>query len=322
MHTLTLGDSLLQAESRLSEGPHPDRARKDAENLLCHLLRKNRAWLLTHRDAGLDGPELEEFNQLVERRRAGEPVQYIAGEVEFYRMPFRVNRDVLIPRPETEHVVECASQLIPAFGQRSKGLFEFRRIHPATHSEKQRERRGDPQQAGWPPRVLDVGAGSGCIAIGIAHDWSEAEITAIDSSTSALEVARFNAERLGFAGRIRFLEGDLLAPVAGERFEIVVSNPPYVPEKDRGTLAVEVRDYEPQQALFAGEDGLAVYRRLIPEAFGALVPGGFVVLEIGFGQRAAIRALLAQSGFEEIGFTADLQGIPRVASARRPAAAG
>jgi release factor glutamine methyltransferase len=172
--------------------------------------------------------------------------------------------------------------------------------------------------AGWPPRVLDVGTGSGAIAISIAHDWPEAEITAIDLSPAALEVARGNAERLGFADSIRFLQGDLLAPVAGERFEIVVSNPPYVAETDRESLSVEVREYEPALALFAGDDGLEVYRRLIPAAFDALIPGGFVVLEIGYGQSPAVAELLATSGFEEIEFVPDLQRIPRLACARRP----
>jgi release factor glutamine methyltransferase len=132
-----------------------------------------------------------------------------------------------------------------------------------------------------------------------------------------LSVAHENAGQNNVASRIRFLEGDLLRPVAEDRFEIVVSNPPYVPEGDRPALAVEVREHEPALALFAGGDGLDVYRRLIPVVWTALVPGGFVALEIGYGQEAAIRALLAEAGFEQIEFTPDLQGIPRVASAQR-----
>jgi release factor glutamine methyltransferase len=227
----------------------------------------------------------EVFNALVMRRRYGEPIQYITGETEFYGLPFRVTPDVLIPRPETEHLVEKVVELVASF-----------------HA----------------PRIVDVGTGSGAIAVSIAHDWPEAEITAIDLSPAALEVARGNAERFGCADCIRFLQGDLLTPVAGERFEIIVSNPPYVPETDRATLAVEVRDHEPALALFAGLDGLAIYRRLIPQAFAALTPGGFFALEIGFGQSEAVRALLASSGFEQIEFTPDLQGILRVVSARRP----
>jgi release factor glutamine methyltransferase len=141
-------------------------------------------------------------------------------------------------------------------------------------------------------------------------------ITATDISGPALAIAEKNANRNGVD--VRFLEGDLLAPVAGKQFEFVVSNPPYVPNADRATLSVEVRDFEPAMALFAGDDGLEVYRSLIPAAFDALNPGGFVVLEIGYGQSPTIAELLARSGFEQIEFIPDLQGIPRVACARRP----
>ncbi|MGB6745915.1 MAG: peptide chain release factor N(5)-glutamine methyltransferase [Terracidiphilus sp.] len=285
MSALTLLESLRQAESRLKYGPHPERARLDAEVLLFTALGRNKAWLLAHLDDELPVAAVSRFAEWVERRALGEPIQYITGEVEFYRLPLRVNREVLIPRPETEHLVEKTAQLACSFRN---------------------------------PRIVDIGTGSGAIAIALARDWSScAAITAIDISASALELARWNAERVGFADCIRFLEGDLLSPVAGEQFEIVVSNPPYVPEADRDALAVEVRDFEPAQALFAGADGLAIYRRLIPATFNALVPGGFIVLEIGYGQRASVESLLRDAGFREIEFTADLQGIPRVASARR-----
>ncbi len=158
---------------------------------------------------------------------------------------------MLIPRPETEHLVEKVLEL-------------------AANSAE--------------PRIVDVGTGSGIIAVALAHKLPAATITATDLSSSTLAIAQENAERNGVSGRIRFLEGDLLAPVAEEQFEIVVSNPPYVPLSDRASLAVEVRDYEPALALFAGDDGLEVYRRLIPAAFAALTPGGFIALEIGYGQ--------------------------------------
>jgi len=312
----TLRSVVAEAAERLALGPHPDRARQDAETLLLHVLGKTKAWLITHLDKELPEDQTSRFLGMLERRRNGEPIQYILGEAEFYRMPFIVTPDVLIPRPETEHLVECVSQLMPVLCPRPTRFFEFKRIHPFKHSEKQR-RNGDPNLAGWPPRVLDVGTGSGAISIGIAHDWNEAEITAIDASAAALDVARTNAMRLGFADQIRFLQGDLLDPVAGERFEIVVSNPPYVPEIDRPTLSVEVRDHEPSMALFAGTDGLDIYRRLIPQAFACLVPGGFIALEIGYGQSAAIANLLGTAGFANIEFTPDLQGIPRVAFAQR-----
>ncbi len=215
---------------------------------------------------------------------SGEPIQYITGEAEFYGLPFRVTPEVLIPRPETEHLVEKVIELAANYPE---------------------------------PRIVDIGTGSGIIAVTVAHHLPHALIAATDLSSSALAIARENAKRNGVAGRIRFLEGDLLAPVSEGQFEIVVSNPPYVPEADRGSLAVEVRDYEPALALFAGEDGLEVFRRLIPAAFAALTPGGFLVLEIGYGQEAAIRALLVDAGFEGIEFYSDLQGIARVACGQR-----
>jgi release factor glutamine methyltransferase len=269
---------------RLHQGPHGDRARRDAEILLMRLLGRNRAWMLAHMDDELGYECAEQYIALLERRFAGEPMQYIFGEAEFYRLPFRVTADVLIPRPETEHVVEMV------LGLAAKLLN---------------------------PRIVDVGTGSGAIAIALAHELPRAVVTATDLSAAALSVARENAQRNGVAERIQFLEGDLLEPVAGEQFEIVVSNPPYVSEGDRTSLAVEVREYEPGQALFAGADGLDVYRWLIPQSFAALIQGGYLVLEIGDGQEPPVGALLGEAGFESIRFKADLQGIPRVACARK-----
>ena len=276
-HHLDLG------EFALKDGPHPERARRDADVLLMHTRKKSRAWLMAHGDELLSDELFLSYTELLERRRRGEPIQYITGETEFYGLPFRVTPEVLIPRPETEHLVEKVIELAARFEQ---------------------------------PRIVDVGTGSGAIAVALAHEWLSAVITAIDLSRSALAIARENAKRNEVD--LRFLDGDLLAPVAGECFEIVVSSPPYVPSGDRATLSVEVREYEPALALFAGDDGLDVYCRLIPAAFGALVPGGYVALEIGYGQSKAITELLAKAGFEQIEFVPDLQGIPRVASARRP----
>ncbi len=272
--------------ARLSFGPHPDRARLDAETLLLHVLGKDKAWLMAHPEEEIPAAEAGRYAKLLERRYRGEPIQYITGETEFYGLDFRVTPDVLIPRPETEHLVETVLRVAAGF------------------------------QA---PRIVDIGTGSGAIAIALAHHLPNAAITAIDISRSALGVARQNAEPNGVYDRIRFLEGDLLAPVAGQQFEIVASNPPYVPAIDRASLAVEVRDHEPALALFAGDDGLGIYRRLIPAAFAALVPGGYLALEIGYGQSTAVGELLGDAGFDQIEFFSDLQNIPRVALAQRPA---
>jgi release factor glutamine methyltransferase len=281
---MRLREWLAQAEAQLSSGPHPERARVDGETLLLHLIGKNKAWLMAHADEDFAGCTAIRFASLLERRRKGEPIQYITGEAEFFGLPFRVTRDVLIPRPETEHLVEKTTQLAASFAQ---------------------------------PRIVDVGTGSGVIAIALAVHLPNAHITAIDISEAALTVARDNATRSHVSDRIRFLEGDLLNPVADENFDIVVSNPPYVPESDRASLAVEVRDHEPALALFASGDGLSIYRRLIPAAFEVLATGGFIVLEIGYGQQQAVRALLADAGFADIQFISDLQSIPRVAVGKR-----
>jgi len=279
---MTLKEWLRKGEAHLLAGPHPERARRDAEPLLLATIRRERAALLARWSEKLDGEEARGYLELIERRLSGEPIQYILGEQEFYGLRFRVTRDVLIPRPETEHLVEKAIALAARYAA---------------------------------PRIVDVGTGSGAIAVTLAHELPRATVTAIDLSAPALAIAQENARRNEVD--VRFLRGDLLAPVAEAGFDIVVSNPPYVASGDRTTLAVEVREYEPALALFAGDDGLDVYRRLIPAAFRALTPGGVLGLEIGYGQAAAIEALLADAGFTEIEFTPDLQGIARVACGLR-----
>jgi release factor glutamine methyltransferase len=282
---MTLQEWLRKGASQLGAGPHPERARRDAETLLLHHIGRNRAWLMAHGDEEFGGCVAIGYAALLERRLHGEPLQYITGEAEFYGLPFRVTPAVLIPRPETEHSVEKIIALCA-------GLERL--------------------------RFVDVGTGSGAIAVGVAHEVPQARVTATDISAEALAIAHENAKRNGVAERVRFLHGDLLAPVSGERFDVVASNPPYVSSNDRASLDVEVRDYEPETALFAGPDGLAIYRRLIPQAADALVVGGHIVLEIGYGQRDAITELLAAGGFENIEFVPDLQGIARVAVGRRP----
>jgi release factor glutamine methyltransferase len=279
---MKLQEWLVMGEAQLQSGPHPERARRDAEALLLHIVRRNRASLLAHREEYLEPENADRFTALLTRRATGEPMQYIFGEAEFYGLPFRVTPDVLIPRPETEHLVEKVIELTAHLPQ---------------------------------PRIIDVGTGSGAIAIALAHYLPIAQITAIDISAAALAIAEENAEQNKVA--IRFLSGDLLDAVTGESFDIVVANPPYVAANDRNSLSIEVRDYEPALALFAGDDGLAIYRRLVPAAFAALAPGGYVALEIGCGQTEAVQALLVGAAFHHVEFTPDLQGIPRVVSAQR-----
>jgi release factor glutamine methyltransferase len=301
---ITLAEHLQQGEAQLRAGPHPERARYDAETLLLHHLGKSRAWLIGHSRDHFGGCTAIGYASLIERRRHGEPIQYITGETEFYGLPFRVTPDVLIPRPETEHLVEQAIALA--------------RLGCPIHAQPHRAWVGKYES--WQNtdcRILDIGTGSGAIVVALAHNLPHASFTATDISESALSIARENAHRNGAANRIRFLQGDLLAPVAGEQFDIVVSNPPYVPAVDRESLSVEVRDYEPALALFAGGDGLDIYRRLIPAAFAALSAGGFIALEIGYGQQQALHGLLADTGFQNINFHPDLQNIPRVAIAAR-----
>lgn len=280
---MNLKDALGHAEAQLRLGPHAGRARLDAEALLLHTIGKDRAWLLTHGDEEFGGCTAAQYGAMMQRRQRGEPIQYITGGCEFYGLPFRVTPAVLIPRPETEHLVERAIELAGRFNA---------------------------------ARVVDVGTGSGAIAVAIAHGEKFARVTAIDVSEEALQVARENAERNGVD--VRFLRGDLLGSVVGEAFDLVVSNPPYVPQSDAESLDVEVREHEPHLALFADDNGLSVYRRLIPQAFRALVPGGHVLLEIGYGQEEAVRGLLEADGFADVSFVADLQGIPRVADGVRP----
>jgi release factor glutamine methyltransferase len=247
---------------------------------------------------------------LIERRSVGEPIQYIIGETEFYGLPFRVTPDVLIPRPETEHLVEKALQFATVLDSSVTG-------HDFSRAES-REKQNRALAPANSPRIVDVGTGSGAIAVALAHHLPNAHITALDISSSALNIARANARRNAVSDRIQFIQSDLLAGVANERFDLVVSNPPYVPLADSESLSVEVRAHEPALALFAGGDGLDVVRRLIPAALAVLDPGGLLLMEIGYGQSDKVAELLTDAGFDRIEFVPDLQGILRVSCAQRP----
>jgi len=279
----TLAESLESGTAMLAPSPT---ARRDAELLLLHATRLTKTDLLTHPERELTERQKDHYQAAIARRARHEPIQHITGMQEFYGRSFIVNRLVLIPRPETEHMVEAALAIDPA-----------------------------------PRRMLDIGTGSGILAITLALELPEARITATDISDAALAVAQKNAHALGAADRIRFAVSDLFAgfidaPPDDVRFDCIVSNPPYVSTSE--LLEPQVREYEPAAALYAGEDGLTIYRRLIPEAFAHLEPGGHLLLEIGHGQREAVHHLLAQSRFENIRFINDLQGIPRVTIGQKP----
>jgi release factor glutamine methyltransferase len=262
-------------------------AARDAASLLRHALGISQAAMLADPGREVTQDQQAAYDALILRRAANEPIQYIAGEQEFYGLALRVTPAVMIPRPETEILVEAVLGEVKRAGQQSALC------------------------------ILDVGTGSGAIAIALAHNLPSARITAVDLSGTALEVAVVNTARHQLMDRIQFIESDLLEGLAsdGLPFDVIVSNPPYVPANDRASLHPQVRDYEPGVALFAGADGLDIYRRLIPQARAALLPNGLLALEIGHGQREAIASLL--SGWNEVRFVDDLQQIARIAVARR-----
>jgi release factor glutamine methyltransferase len=254
--------------------------RLDAEVLLAHVLGYDRVGLYTHFDQPLGTDELGRYRELIKRRLAGEPVAYLVGKKEFRSLEIDVDARVLVPRPETETAVEVALELV-----------------------------GDT------PRIVDIGTGSGAIALALKKARPGATVLAVDRSPDAAEVARKNAEKLGLAVEVR--EGDLFDPVRADGpFDLIVSNPPYIPSADVPSLPVEVRK-EPHAALDGGPDGLAVIRRLITDGAPLLGPGGGMVLEVGDGQAPSVSQLFAEAGWADVGTRADLAGIARIVFARR-----
>jgi release factor glutamine methyltransferase len=266
---------LAAAAARLGE-------RAEADILLGHVLGKPRSWLIAHADDALDATDAAAFAALVERRAAGEPVAYLTGRRGFWTLELEVTPDTLIPRPETELLVELALARLPQDGT---------------------------------PRVADLGTGSGAIALAIAHERPHARIVATDASAAALAVARRNAQANPI-GHVVFAEGDWFAPLADGRFELIVSNPPYIGQGDPHLGKGDLR-FEPASALASGPDGLDAIRYIVEGARAHLMPGGWLLFEHGWDQGAAARALLAAAGYAEVFTTRDLQLHDRVSGGRK-----
>jgi len=276
---------LLSAVKRLTDAKVPS-PRMNAELLLMFTLGCDRAYLYAHPERDLTSDEIGRYQAVLSERERGVPAQYITGHQEFWGMDFIVTPAVLIPRPETEHVIET---VLACVGQTLLSASAL--------------------------RLIDVGTGSGCIAVALAKELPQAEIRATDISSAALEIARANAARHQLESRIHFREADLLTGFADNFFDIIVSNPPYVGESEEDQVQLEVRRFEPRNAVFAGHTGVEVIARLIPEAHVALRSGGWLVMEISGTIAEETKKLLA--GWEEVRIVNDLQDIPRVAVARK-----
>lgn len=284
---MILGEAFSLAKKKLIAAGIPS-PHLNAEVLLQRLLGVEKVFLVAHSERALSNEEEKQFFEWVDRRTQGEPAQYITGHQEFWGLDFEVTPAVLIPRPETEHVVETVLKL--------------------------------NQSAD--PKIVDVGTGSGCIAIALAKEISRSRVFAVDQSKEALQIATRNAERLGVCSRIKFVLGDMLTPFDLEQynkaFDFVVSNPPYVPSSDRPSLQFEVRAHEPRAALHSREDDpIQIYRYLIEQSHPRLRSDGFLVVEIGSGQKERIETEFDQNRWTDIQFIHDLQSIPRVAVAKK-----
>jgi release factor glutamine methyltransferase len=285
--------------------------RMNAELLLMFTLDCDRAYLYAHPELELTSGETQRYDESLARRAIGVPVQYITGHQEFWGLDLIVSPAVLIPRPETEHVVEAVLELVSRADSKQRQDQEPRTGVSAPHEPS----------APHGLRIVDVGTGSGAIALALAKELPSAEIHATDISPEALEVARANAARHELTSRIEFHRADLLSGLPPSWFDIVVSNPPYVGDSEEESVQLEVRKFEPRNAVFAGLTGLEVIERLIPQARDALRPGGWLVFEISGTIADRVRSLLSSWDWDDVAIRSDLQGIARVAIARKPRAA-
>ena len=260
--------------------------RLNAELLMMFVLGCDRAHLFAHPERPLTAEEQSRYDDVIRERARGCPTQYIIGHQEFWGIDLIVSPAVLIPRPETEHVVETVLTLV---------------------------RQRNPEEK---LRLIDVGTGTGCIALALATELPWIDIHACDISDEALEIARINAARLRLHHQVQLRRSDLLSVYVGEQFDFVVCNPPYVGESEADKVQKQVREFEPKIAVFSGQEGMDIYKRFIPQAHAVLNPGGWLVMEIGFFSEEKVKALLAD--WTDVQTTADLQGIPRVIAARKP----
>ncbi len=276
----SIAEAILHGANNLRKAGVPEE-RREAGSLLMHVLDRDRTYILGHAEDLLTDEQVEEFSESLEARAQGKPLQYITGRQEFFGLEFEVNNDVLIPRPETELLVEAALSIV------------------------------SPNET---PFICDVGTGSGCIVITLLHKLARARGIALDISAAALAVAERNATRHGVQERLSFVTSDCFAglePAFGQTFDLIVSNPPYVAERAVDGLQREVRDFEPRVALTAGADGLSVIRRLLIAARAYLKSGGFLIFEMGFDQHDAVKELIDENAWKLLEIYDDLQGIPR-----------
>lgn len=287
---MKIAAALRKAAEILKESGNAD-ARRDAALLLGFVLNRSRAFLIANDDRDLSAEKTARFFELIERRAAGAPVQYITERQEFFGLEFEVNENVLIPRPETEILVEAAIEILCAKEN---------------------------------PYFCDVGTGSGCIPISILANLENAKAVAVDISSAALAVARKNAEKLGVIERIEFYESDVFTVFSNSefktqntKFDLIVSNPPYIPNRDLPDLPREVREHEPHAALFGGNAGTEIIARLLTDAPLFLIENGCLMFEIGFNQADAVRTMIDPDAWQLREILPDLQGIPRIVVLRR-----
>lgn len=277
----SIAEVLREASQMLEHAGVPE-ARREAGSLLSFVIGKDRTFLISHAEDVLNDDQVDQYRGVVERRAAGEPLQYITGVQDFFGREFRVTPDVLIPRPETELLVEAVLEL-----DRAASL------------------------------ICDVGTGSGCIAITLLCELNNARAIGLDKSPAALEVAKFNAEKLSVADRAEFVVSDCFDSLEPREFDLIVSNPPYVSAGVLAGLQREVRDHEPLVALSPGPDGLSIIRRLIQEAPAFLKQHGHLIMEIGFDQGEAVQQLIDANVWELLELRPDLQCIPRIVVLRK-----